>query len=751
MKIPKLTAEDSVIITKKLYGIDSQATRLVSYDDANFLMEAGPSSYILKVSNLEASRGYVSTQSQVMETLSQSGLAAPKVLAEGLEDLAGDQHIVRLLSFVPGTFWSAVRAKNTDFYAGLGGFYGQVGKALLEYRHDHEDKTHRWDLKNALGVRHWAEHIEDHSRRRLVQYFFQQFEQRTQPRLAGLRQSQIHGDANQENVLVTPGGFGLIDFGDTVRGPLIAELAILSAYALLDEGDYQGRDLELCTVLAHGYHNELPLQAAELEVLYDLIVVRLAVSVSVSSHALLSRPDDDYLKISREPAFLAMERWLRLSPDLFVRHLKNALGFEGGKLESADLLGRRQQNLGANLGMSYKEPIQVTGSALCYLYDENRAYLDCVNNVPHVGHCHPHLVSAIQQQAARLNTNSRYLTPELVDYSERLLAEFPEELSVVYLVTSGTEANELALRLARSARPNRQLFCFEDAYHGNSEQMIGLSSYKFANHPDKGPLDFAHILKRPDSYRGEFRGPNSGEGYLAELSLALKKLSEPPLGMLVEPLMGCAGQVVLPEGYLAEACRLIQDAGGLFIADEVQIGLGRTGIGFSAAVSLGTKPDIITLGKPLGGSFPMSAVITTREVAAAFDDGMEFFSTFGGSSLACAAGGAVLDILAREELVANAKSTGDFILAEFNKLKSDYAYIGDVRGMGLFLGIEIVKETPEPTPDPEKAERLVEAMKAAGVLISVDGGAANVLKLKPPLIFGRLEAEELLRAFKSLL
>jgi len=416
---------------------------------------------------------------------------------------------------------------------------------------------------------------------------------------------------------------------------------------------------------------------------------------------------------------------------------------------NADILRLRRQVLNPTLSVSYNEPLKIVRGEGIHLYDQyGQPYLDMVNNVCHVGHCHPHVVAAGQAQMAQLNTNTRYLHDNIVEYALRLTATLPAALSVVFLTNSGTEANDLALRLARAHTRARGVIVVDHAYHGHSPSMVELSPYKFNGKGGQGQASHVGVVAMPDVYRGPFREPSeAGRQYGALLQPAIESLRRHDIvtaAFYCESLLGCGGQIVLPEGYLAEAYAAVRAAGGVCLADEVQVGFGRVGEHFWAFERQGVVPDIVTMGKPMGNGHPMGAVVTTPEIAASFVNGMEYFNTFGGNPVSCAIALAVLDVIADEKLQENARRVGGFLLDGLRELKQRHDAIGDVRGCGLFLGVELVRDRAARTPDRPKAKAVVEAMKARHVLLSTEGPDDNVLKIKPPIVFSQANAEEFL-------
>ncbi|CAM2009042.1 aminotransferase class III-fold pyridoxal phosphate-dependent enzyme [Acanthopleuribacter pedis] len=436
--------------------------------------------------------------------------------------------------------------------------------------------------------------------------------------------------------------------------------------------------------------------------------------------------------------------WLSFAPDPNVILNLPPLQPGGDPTHKSNLLAKRRHSLGPNLSLSYREPLHIVRGEGCYLYDAaGRAYLDMVNNVCHVGHCHPHVVAAVQKQLARLNTNTRYLHRNILDYAQRLTATLPGNLSVCFFTCTGSEANDLALRLTRNATGRSDMLVLDAAYHGHTRALIEVSPYKYEGRGGFAQVETTHKLPMPDGFRGPIKHgePEIGRRYAEQAGPILEQKHNQVAGLIAESLPGCGGQIVLPDSYLHHLYSMVRDAGGLCIADEVQVGFGRVGTAMWGFQTQNVVPDIVTLGKPIGNGFPLAAVITTPDIAATFDNGMEYFNTFGGNPVACAAGLAVLDVLENEQLQNQAHQVGTYLKQGLVALQKQYPLIGEVRGLGLFLGVELVRDPESLAPADREAAEIVERMKARGVLLSVDGPLHNVLKIKPPLVFGQAEAD----------
>jgi 4-aminobutyrate aminotransferase-like enzyme len=439
--------------------------------------------------------------------------------------------------------------------------------------------------------------------------------------------------------------------------------------------------------------------------------------------------------------------WTDLCPDPNLLLGIPSTHFPPQERSSTGTLLERRSLMGHNLSLSYQRPLKIVRGWRQYLYDETgRAYLDVYNNVPLVGHSHPKVVDAVRNQLDLLNTNTRYLHDNVVRYAEGLTRKLPEALRVCYFVNSGSEANELAIRLARTHTNFDDVIVLEHAYHGHTNTLIDISPYKFDGPGGKGRKSWVHVAPIADDYRGLYR---RGERDLAvryaahveEILHCLQVEGRGAAAFIAETMPSVGGQIVFPPGYLAEVYRHVRAAGGVCIADEVQVGFGRLGTHFWGFETQDVVPDIVVLGKPIGNAFPLAAVVATTEIAASFDNGMEFFSTFGGNPVSCAAGLAVLDVLEEEQLQGNALRVGNDLLRRLRSLQERYPLIGDVRGSGLFLGLDMVQDRATREAATMQASYICNRLRERGVLTGTDGPYHNVIKLRPTLIFSDRDTE----------
>jgi 4-aminobutyrate aminotransferase-like enzyme len=410
---------------------------------------------------------------------------------------------------------------------------------------------------------------------------------------------------------------------------------------------------------------------------------------------------------------------------------------------------RRRARSASNLSVAYREPLKIVRGWKQYLFDHTgRRFLDAYNNVPHVGHCHPDVVRAAELQMRLVSSNTRYLHDSFHEFAERLTSTLPPPLRVCCFVNSGSEANELALRLARAHTGRKDIVVLDAAYHGNTTTLTDISPYKFNGPGGSGRKPWVHVAPLPDLFRGAHRygDPDAAAKYasgVAELVRSLQRAGKPPGAFIAETCPSVAGQIILPAGYLQAVYSRIRESGGVCIADEVQTAYGRLGDAFYAFESHQVVPDIVVLGKPIGNGHPLAAVVTTEAIARSFDNGMEFFSTFGGNTVSCAVGRAVLDVVQRERLPQHAATVGARLRLLLQSVAGRHEIAADVRGSGLFLGIELVSDRVTLAPATAEAEYVVNRMRDRGILIGSDGLWHHVLKIRPPMPFDQRDAEQL--------
>jgi len=747
---PRWTPEQAGALARQRYGLTGRFNELPSERDQNFkISEPDGRHFVLKISNPREDRQILDLQDAALRHLRSDGVdrGTPQPIAADGETILtasgpdGTDHHVRLLTWVPGSPLARVR-RQSDQLEPLGRFLARLDQRLAGFEHPAADRDFYWDLRRGLDVAgSYVSEIEDREQRRRIERLLARISER-KTLFQGLEQQVIHGDANDYNLVLDQAShgstIGLIDFGDMGRSWRVADLAILLAYAMLD----QPEPLTTAARITAGYHSVLALGESEIEALFSLARLRICTSVAIAAHQRKNAPDNTYLGVTEGPAWRLLDTLDRIDPVLAERALRSACGMP------SDLRERRRHRLGTALSLAYDRPLTIVRGNGTYLYDpDGNDYLDCVNNVCHVGHAREEVVFAAAHQMGTLNTNTRYLHPTIVEFAERLSGWLPDGLDVCFFVNSGSEANELALRLARGYTGRQGIIAVEAGYHGNTQGLIDAGSYKCESAAGQGPPDHVGFVPLPDPHGGRYPGADrkNGERYAAhvgEIARSLSAAGFPPAAFLAEAWSGCGGQIVPPKGWLDAAFRNARECGAVCIADEVQTGFGRLGSHRWAFEQQGALPDIVTLGKPIGNGHPLGAVVTTREIADAFDNGMEYFNTFGGNPVSCAIGLAVLDVLERDQLQSHARDVGDALLKGLRGLAQRCSLISDVRGSGLFLGVELTEGS---------AGRIVERMRDRRILLSVDGPRHSVIKIKPPLVFSQGDAERLLATLEEVL
>ena len=729
--------------------------KLDGYANTNYLIESQSRKYILKEYIFEPELyDFLQTESQMLASLSKKipGYFQQPVKTKNDEYLPiVKNNIYRLITYVEGDLLA--NAKQTEeLLLSFGTALANMDLVLQEeYAPAIKARRYEWDiLQIDLSKKYFLE-IENPANRKLVEYFYMQFNEEVRPLIPELRQSIIHADANDYNVLIKNGKVsGIIDFGDSVYSLLINELAIALVYVMF------GRDkpLETAIPVISAYHKILPLQEKELDILYYLIAARLCISVSQAAHEKKQKPDDPYITISEKPAWELLKKWLTINPLKAADTFRKAAGYEDILNDTTKQdVQRRWKHLSKALSLTYPKPIKMTKAAFQYMYDsQGNTYLDTRNNIPHVGHSHPRVVAAAQRKMAQLNTNTRYLYDEIHEFSEQLLAKFPKNLNKIFFVNSGSAASDLAIRLAHTHTKKQKIAAMQYGYHGNTQTSIGVSHYKFAGKGGSGNPDNIIIAEAPDTYRGKYTDEKTaGKNYALDFIRQAEKHKNNIAAFIAEPLISAAGQVAMPQGYLQEVYQFIRSQGGICISDEVQTGFGRLGTHFWAYEASTVVPDVVVLGKPIGNGHPMAAVVCTEEIADSFANGMEFFSSFGGNPVSCAIGIEVLKVIEEEQLMQNALNVGNYMVDKFKELQKQYPVIGDIRGSGLALGIDFVKNKQTKEENTELASQIVNQLKEKGILIGTDGPKENVLKIKPPLCFTKENTDELITAIEEVL
>ncbi|MGH2416721.1 MAG: aminotransferase class III-fold pyridoxal phosphate-dependent enzyme, partial [Candidatus Limnocylindria bacterium] len=553
-----------------------------------------------------------------------------------------------------------------------------------------------WDQQRLPQLYPHAALVEPGPRRDLLERVLARFSERVLPALPTLRSQVIHNDVTLDNLLVDAEGTvtGIIDFGDMAHTALVLDIPA-TLQSLFRERD----DLfEVAATFLDGYASVMPLEEIEARLLGDLLAGRMAQTILISANRTRQYPDNEYIQAWSEPAWALLSQLDAISFAEANRRLAAAAlrpTRVGGWVADEQLISRRRRVLGSALEpLTYQRPLHLVRGDGAWMFDTNgRGYLDAYNNVPVVGHSHPRVVEAIARQAATLNTNTRYLHENVVELAERLTATMPGGLDTVMFVNSGSEANDLAWRLATTITGGNTGLVTDWAYHGITAAIADFSPTEWPRGEQPPGVE---TFPAPDTYRGAYADADSpGVVARTEMGAAVDRLAgrgRRPAALFIDSTFTADGIFVPDPPVVAELIATACDGGALFVADEVQSGFGRTGDDLWGFPAWNVVPDIVTLGKPMGNGHPVAAVITRADIADEFASQTTFFSTFGGNPVACAAALAVLDVIEEEGLIANAASVGASLRTSLAELAARRAIIGDVRGRGLMVGVELVTD-----------------------------------------------------------
>jgi 4-aminobutyrate aminotransferase-like enzyme/Ser/Thr protein kinase RdoA (MazF antagonist) len=706
---PRFSPAEVARIAAEVFAVEGVASDLGSERDQTFLIDDGGAGAVLKISNLGEDPAVLDLEHAAIEHAIRVDPELPiaRPLGERATFAADDGvHQVRLFQRLHG------RSGGPDLddravYA-YGATHGRLNLALRSFFHPAAGRELLWNLQHTPKLRLLLDAIEDGDRRELVAHVIDGFEERVAPRWPRLRGQVVHGDLTLGNVLLDEHGriSAIVDFGDCAYTAQVADFAI--ALASLIRGRNEDDIFRVARIAVDGYASRLPLEDVELAVLGDLVAARLAMIVAISSWRVRRYPENaEYIQLEDEGSWKLLELFDRMGAEMVAQEL----GAETAATSTNALARRRADTLGAMLTpLTYSEPVHVARGEGVWLYDaDGRRLLDAYNNVPVVGHCHPRVTEAVVRQTRRLNTHARYLYEPLIELAERLLASMPPEatLDTVMLVNSGSEANDIAWRIATAATGHRGAIVTEHAYHGVTEAIADLS-------PEEWPSGYApaHITR--------IAPPGSG----ADVEHELAEVGSIAATFLDGGLTSDGIWTPSPE-EVATIVRRTHEAGGLFVADEVQTGFGRMGQHLWSFAQYGVAPDIVTLGKPMGNGYPVAAVVTRREIVERFPFAGGVFSTFGGNPVAAQAALAVMDVIADERIVPHVARVGRGLIAALHELAD--AQIVEVRGRGLLVGVELTHA--------DVASRVVDSLRENGILIGRTGPRDDVLKIRPPLVF----------------
>ncbi len=728
-----------------LFGLAGAAQPLVSERDQNFrLTAADGSGWVLKISNEVEDPAVVDMEVEAVRHVARMDpslpVAVPRLAENGeavvqVPGRSGGQHQVRLIPFLsgghvePSSLTSAALAE-------IGRTTASLARAMRGFFHPAAGRTILWDLKHLDTLRPHLSAVADPDRRALVERALKRFDRHVAPALPTLRSQVIHNDLTLDNLLMNGDRVaGILDFGDMAHTALVLDLPAMLQSVLRGRSD----PFEAASAAIGGYVGVTPLERGEADLLADMLAARMVQTVLISVWRTADYPDNEYIRGWLEPAYELLD-WLEAAGwDEAGRRLADAAGRPAGipAIASADLSARRAQVLGSALSpLTYDRPLHLVRGEGVWLYDaDGTRYLDAYNNVPVVGHAHPAVVDAIARQAGVLNSNTRYLHEAVVLLAERLVASMPPGLDTVLFVNSGSEANDLAWRLATTFAGGTGGIVSQWSYHGLTAAVADLSTSEWPRGAQPPTIE---TIPAPNPYRGPHRAdPDPDAAHAAELAAAVARLSEHGVtaaALYLDGMFTADGIVPPSPRYLELIAGGARDAGVVFVADEVQSGHGRSGEGLWSFGSAGVTPDVVTLGKPMGNGHPIAAVVARSEIVDHFGIDHEFFSTFGGNPVACAAALAVLDVIDDERLVDNARRVGDWLQAAIQELAATHPAIGDVRGRGLMVGVDLVTDRSTREPASALANQVMNGMRERGVLISTTGREGNVLKIRPPLV-----------------
>ena len=781
---PAFSLSQARQISEEHFGIGGKLEPLWGETDQNFkITDDKHSGYVLKISNAEVEVSAIDCQISAMRHLATSApsLSVPliKPLLSGqvfgrVAAQDGVEHLIHMVTLLDGVTLANVAIDHDNLFA-VGAQAGAVTVGLRGFFHAAAGLELYWDLRRLANYERYIPGIADAGIRKAVEAIVPSFRTDILPLLGTLRSQVIHHDTNQKNALVNPANpvevTGLVDFSDLIHGPIVQDVAV--AAAELARGD--DRILDDISAVVRGYDNICPLEEVEIDLIYDLALARLALGVLIgvtrTQNEIGSTGDADYADIYSP----SLESLCSVGREKTVRQLRSACRFPEycppaamppGTNQAATniLIRRRRKVLGTALPLSYDTPVHTVRGRGVWLYDvDGRRYLDCYNNVPHVGHAHPHVVKALSRQAHALNTNSRYLFASVIEYAERIGAMMPGELGACLFVNSGSEANDIALRMARECSSQDGTLIVDGAYHGITNEIYalspaaewGLDNGEGIEHVSKLRADI-EIVESPDTVRGRFGSddPQAGEKYAADADRAIATLEQAghPVGaFMLDSAFSTNGILNVPRGYVEGIAARVRAAGGMIIGDEVQYGFGRSGDYMWGFQNHGLVPDFVTLGKPIGNGLALGLVVTTPEILEQFTRSKEFFSTFGGNPVACAAAMAVLDVIENENLLENSRVTGTYLRDGLRAVGQDNSSVGEVRGKGLFIGVDVVSDPDTMTPDAAQASRIKNHLRDSGLLVGTEGVGGNILKIRPPLVFQHEHADMLIEAFEKAL
>ncbi|HEX2194414.1 MAG TPA: aminotransferase class III-fold pyridoxal phosphate-dependent enzyme [Candidatus Limnocylindria bacterium] len=743
---PRIGPADARRIARATFDVDGDVAELVSERDRNFLLRSDGEGWVLKISNPAEDPSVVDMEVAAVDHVlgidpalplahaipARSGATVERAAVDGVE------HLVRLLPWLPGQHRAPGDLDATNVRQ-VGKVVGRLALALRSFFHPAAGRAIEWDQKHLLDLAPHAGLVANPARRVLLERALERFAQRVAPALPRLRSQAIHNDVTLDNLLFDAAGSvsGLIDFGDMAHTALVLDIPATLQSLVREREDI----FEVAAAFLPGYTSVVALERDEADLLADLLAGRMAQTILISEWRTRQFPDNAYITGWAEPAWTLLGQLERAGFDESARRLsalaRAPVTRAGGPAPDDELIARRRVLGNALEPLTYRRPLHLVSGSGAWMHDaQGRAYLDAYNNVPVVGHANPRVADAIARQAALLNTNTRYLHTAVVELAERIAAGMPEGLDTVMFVNSGSEANDLAWRLATTATGGEAGLVTEWAYHGVSAAIADFSPSEWSRGQRPHGVE---TFPAPDTFGGPFAGADAARGAMRDALDRLAGRRHRPAAVFVDAMFTSDGIFAPDASVVAALIDEARSAGALYVADEVQAGHGRGGDGLWAFTAWGLTPDIVTLGKPMGNGHPVAAVVTRGEVADRLAANTTFFSTFGGNPVACVAALSVLDVIEEEGLVQHAAVLGGDLRRELTGLRARHPEIADVRGRGLMTGVELV-DPASGSPATELAARVRDDMRERGVLIGTTRREKNVLKIRPPLVIAADEA-----------
>ena len=748
--LPQFSLNQVKAIVTDLYRIDGDYKELNCERDISYRIRTDSGvAYVVKISNAAEPEGVVDFQIKALNHIAEqdSDLQVPEIIpttdnksSDWIQSDSGHRHMIRMLTYMEGDVMDDTPAAYTpQTRHNVGVMIGRLAKSLRNFYHPFaRNNDHLWEMSRCLELRPYIRYLQDRSTRELCDKILDRAERFILPQVKKTRWQVVHHDAHPDNVLVDPQDptrvVGVIDFGDMLFGPVLADLVAAS-----DSYDDDTDPLDaLCSTTA-GFDSSFPLEENEIDLVYDMMLICLLVNtVIVGARDKLS-DGGETLHIENTGTYPRMlKRLWDVGREKATEQLRKTCRFPVYSVCSEmdevfpdridELLSKRTAGMG-DIWYFYEKPLNFTRSQGPWLYTaDGTAYLDAYNNVQQMGHANAHITTAIARQAAAINVNTRYICDIVADYAARLTEDLPEHLNACFFVNSGSEANDVAVQIAKFATGHTGALIMEDAYHGMTETTMHLSPEIFE------PPDHVECVQAPDMYHGAFaNAADAAEKYAADADRAIVDLSRrghKPAFFVVDTALCSNGVLMAPENYFNLVAHKVKNAGGMVIADEVQAGLGRLGHMWGFKAQGLELLDFVTMGKPVANGFPFGVIITSRDLLNRFSNEVDLFSTFGGNPVACAAGMALLDEIDRRDLISKSRDLGNYFRERLNKLAQKQPLIGDVRGKGMMIGLEFVTDLETKAPAIKQTSRLIELMKEECILVS-EAGPKNVLKIRP--------------------